>query len=90
MQININSSRKGIFIKLRENLKLKRQRPDGVHMAFLAKESPYIIVEDQMSTPTDLCFFSNSENCHSVCTLPQESVKMNERLLLSEKTCIIK
>ena len=51
MQINVNSSRKGIFSKLRENLKLKRQRLDGVILH--AEEFPYIIVEDQMSTPTD-------------------------------------
>ena len=51
MQINVKSSRKGIFSKLRENLKLKRQRLDGVILR--AEGSPYIIVQDQMSTPTD-------------------------------------
>ena len=42
MQINVNFSRMGIFSKLRENMKLKRQRLDGVILR--AKESPYIIV----------------------------------------------
>ena len=51
MQVNVNSSRKGIFSKLRENLKLKRQRLDAIILR--AEESPYIIVQDQMPTPTD-------------------------------------
>ena len=56
MQINVNFSRKEIFSKFRENLKLKRQRLDGVILR--VEESPYIIVQDQMSTPTNLSFFS--------------------------------
>ena len=58
MQINVNSSRKGTLSKLRENLKLKRQGPNGVVLR--ADESPFIIVQDQMSTRTDLSFFSYS------------------------------
>ena len=42
MQITVNSSRKVIFSKLREHLKSKRQRLDGVILR--AEESPYIIV----------------------------------------------
>ena len=58
MQININSSRKGVLSKLKENLKLKRQRPDDAVLC--AEESPYIILQDQMSPPTDLFLFSYS------------------------------